>query len=79
MSSEITVYGKKIGCQYCEMAKNYLKSKGLEFKFIDVMEDDEALEYVKAYWEGVGKRPTVPLVVVDDFVVGGFTELKSFL
>ncbi len=37
----ITVYSTTF-CPYCKMAKEYLTQKGVEFKDVNVQEDDEA-------------------------------------
>lgn len=37
----ITVYSTTF-CPYCKMAKEYLTQKGVEFKEVNVQEDDEA-------------------------------------
>lgn len=45
--SRIKVYGTE-SCPQCSGAKQYLEQKGVEFDYVDINEDDEALEEVKA-------------------------------
>lgn len=37
------VYGKE-GCTYCVKAKMLLELKEVDYKYIDIMEDDEAMD-----------------------------------
>ena len=43
---KITVYSKP-NCMQCEFAKKYLRDKDVEFKEIDVFEEEWALTYIK--------------------------------
>lgn len=70
---DIVVYGKP-SCTYCDMAKGLLSSKGLEFLYIDVSKDVDAMDKIKAD----GAR-TVPRVYLDGVCIGGFVELKEKL
>ena len=42
---EVIVYSKNM-CGYCVQAKNYLKSKDIEFKEINIEEQPEAREFI---------------------------------
>lgn len=44
----IKVYGKSNGCVKCELAKKMLEDRHIEYEFIDVMVDIEALVYIKS-------------------------------
>lgn len=44
----IKVYGKGNGCVNCNIAKDILKKYNIEYKFIDVTEDDEALKLIRS-------------------------------
>lgn len=44
----IKVYGKSNGCVNCNIAKDKLNRYNIEYKFIDVIEDDEALKLIKS-------------------------------
>lgn len=44
----IKVYGKSNGCANCVVAKETLERHNIEYKFIDVMEDKGALDFIKS-------------------------------
>ena len=52
----ITVYSKP-NCMQCEFSKKYLKDKGIEFKEINVFDDDEALSMLRD--AGYSQMPVV--------------------
>ena len=66
------VYSKEI-CPYCDMAKNLLKSKGIQFeeKVVGVNFTREEL------LEAVPNAKTVPQVVLDGKLIGSYEDLKK--
>ena len=66
------VYSKEI-CPYCDMAKNLLKSKGIQFeeKVVGVNFTREEL------LEAVPNAKTVPQIWWNDKHIGGFSELAE--
>ena len=44
----IKFYGKGNGCVNCNIAKDILNKYNIEYKFIDVTENDEALKLIKS-------------------------------
>jgi len=70
---KLTVYGKP-QCTYCDKAKALLNSKGIEYTYIDLMEDAEALTFIKA----TGAK-SVPQVYNGRVLVGGFEDLSNWL
>ena len=44
----IKIYGKASGCSNCVIAKERLEKYGIDFKFIDVIENKQALEFIKS-------------------------------
>ena len=69
----LTIYSKTV-CPYCVQAKNYLKSKNINFREINIEEDAEAREFIQSQ----GHR-TVPQIYMDGkiFVEGGWTGLSK--
>lgn len=69
---EITIYSTLV-CPYCVAAKNFLKSKGLEWKEVridlDPVERDKMV--VKA------KRTSVPQIFVGETHVGGYDDMMA--
>lgn len=69
-----TVYTKD-NCSYCEMAKNLLEQKGLPFEAIKLGEGisrDELLAKIPT-------ARTMPQIMLDGVVIGGYTELRQQL
>lgn len=65
----------KPSCQFCDMAKSLLNSKGIAYqenKIGDGYTRDDLLAAVPT-------ARTVPQIFVDDKLIGGFQELKAFL
>jgi glutaredoxin 3 len=71
MSARVTLYTAPL-CGYCNAAKRLLTSKGVAFETIDLGGDPAAR---MALVERTGWR-TVPVILVDDALIGGYTELS---
>lgn len=69
----LTIYSKTV-CPYCVQAKNFLKSKNINFVEINIEQDAEAREFITQK----GLR-TVPQIFMDGkiFVEGGWTGLSK--
>lgn len=74
IKSDFIVYGRD-NCPYCVKAKELLDSRGLQYEYIDVSENQDAREFIKS----IGCT-TVPQVFYDDDVyIGGYTELVKWV
>lgn len=78
-----TIYSKP-HCTYCDQAKALLNSRGISFdeKIIDVGQPKvEGKEYVTVAQlkEVVPTATTVPQILEDGVLIGGFTQLKAKL
>jgi glutaredoxin 3 len=65
----------KYHCPYCDQAKALLTQRGIQFeerKIGDGYTKEELLEAVPT-------ARTVPQIFIDEQLIGGFTELKSYL
>lgn len=65
----------KYHCPYCDQAKKLLEQKGIEIeerKIGDGFSKDDLLE-------AVPNARTVPQIFIDGQLIGGFTELRTFL
>ena len=70
----LEIYGK-IGCKYCDMAKELLDSKEIPYKYYTM-----GIDYtVDEYKEKFPGRKTVPGVVNFGMVLGGYEELHDFV
>ena len=62
-------------CPYCAAAKKLLKSKGVNFREIDVM-DDAAMRDKLVHMSG--GHETVPQIFIDDEPIGGYGDLVEY-
>lgn len=66
---EVKVYSTP-SCPYCNMLKNYLRSKGIRFVDYDVSRDEiKAMEMVR-----ISGQMGVPVAVINGKVVVGFNK-----
>ena len=68
---EVKVYST-LACPYCRMAKDYLKSNGVQYQDIDVSSDPEVSREMILLSGQMG----VPVVVIDSEVILGFNKSK---
>ena len=78
-----TIYSKP-GCTYCEQAKTLLNAKGLAYdEFIIDVEQiklaDKKYVSVNQLKQVVPSAKTVPQILLDGTLVGGFESLKKSL
>lgn len=78
-TKDIKIYSKN-NCVYCKLAKMLLKNKQLEYEEI-ILEDDEKIgNKINICKEGVcGKLNSVPQILIDGNLIGGYNELKEYL
>jgi len=69
----VTVYGTD-HCSYCRRAEALLAGKGIPYRYLDVTDDPEARADLLDLAKG---RRTVPVIVLDDEVIGGYRELVA--
>jgi glutaredoxin 3 len=70
--SQVTVYTTD-PCSFCARAKGLLKARGVEFEEINLSKDPAGrMELVKR----TGMM-SFPQVIVDDELLGGFTEVQA--
>jgi glutaredoxin len=60
-------------CPYCDQAKALLKLKGIEFEERNVSQDWTREQLLEA----VPTARTVPQILLDEKLIGGYTELKK--
>ncbi len=64
---------KKNPCPYCDRAKTFLDNKGFKYEVVDLTNNHDELEKLK---EQTGWK-TVPMIFINDKLVGGYTDLKT--
>jgi glutaredoxin 3 len=70
-----TIIWSKYNCPYCDQAKALLNSKNIKFeerKIGDGWTKEDLLEEIPT-------ARTVPQIILNDELIGGFTELKQKL
>lgn len=72
---KVTIYGRSTGCKFCDAAKLVCESNKIDFEFNEVTADN------RSEIEGVIGTPfrTVPQIVVNGELVGGYTEFRDGL
>jgi|TARA_B100000282_G_scaffold245040_1_gene188219 glutaredoxin 3 len=68
----VKVYTKNM-CGYCVQAKNFLKSKNIDFEEVNIESVPEAREFVI----NEGHR-TMPQIYVDGKSIGGYQQLIEY-
>jgi glutaredoxin 3 len=69
---EIIMYTSAV-CGYCVAAKNFLKSRNLEWKEIRIDTDPAARERMVS----LARRTSVPQIFVGDTHVGGYDDMMA--
>jgi len=71
---KVEIYTKN-NCIWCDRAKLLLDSKDIEFKEIDLSDDQTREKFYNSIGENV---KTVPQIYVDDLRIGGYQDLVAW-
>lgn len=71
--SRVTVYSTA-NCPICVKAKNMLNKWNIDFSEVRIDSDERALEVFREATHGAR---TVPQILIDDNLIGGFSELTE--
>ncbi len=71
--SRVTVFSTA-SCPICVKAKVLLNKWGIDFSEISIDSDERALETFREVTQGAR---TVPQILIDDKLIGGFSELTE--
>jgi glutaredoxin 3 len=72
---KVEIYTKN-NCIWCDRAKLLLDSKDIEFKEIDLSDDQKR----DKFYNSIGKNvKTVPQIYIDDLRIGGYQDLVAWL
>ena len=66
----------KTPCPFCDQAKQLLRLKGISYEERNITSGNWTKDQLL---EAVPNARTVPQIFIDDKLVGGYTELKTFL
>lgn len=70
-SKKVMVYSTST-CPWCDRAKDYLRSKNIDFKELDVANDSQAMgEMIR-----LSNQMGVPVITVDEEVIVGFNRQR---
>ena len=69
---KIQVYGKQ-NCPYCVKAKEWLEARNLQYTYTDVLKDISIVDLISI--KERYSMNTVPIVVINDELIGGYTDL----
>jgi glutaredoxin len=62
-------------CRYCVQAKALLESRGIEYEERNIMHDWTREQLLEA----VPTARTLPQIIINNNLVGGFTELRRYI
>lgn len=68
----VTIYTKD-PCPFCVRAINFMNEKGIQFQEVDLTDKPEEIDRIK---NETGWR-TVPIIIVGDQLIGGYTDMKA--
>lgn len=71
---KVEIYTKNY-CIWCDRAKLLLDSKDIEFKEIDLSDDQKREKFYISIGENV---KTVPQIYIDDLRIGGYQDLVAW-
>jgi len=71
---KVEIYTKN-NCIWCDRAKLLLDSKDIEFKEIDLSDDQKREQFYNSIGENV---KTVPQIYIDDLRIGGYQDLVAW-
>lgn len=64
---------KKDPCPFCDRALNFFKQRGLEVEIVDLTQNLDELHE----WKRKTGWMTVPIIFINDQLVGGYNDLKE--
>lgn len=70
-----TIIWSKDNCIFCELSKNFLKSKNVKFEERNISGDEWTREQL---FESVPEAKTMPQIFVHGEYVGGYNELLQY-
>lgn len=68
----VKIYSK-VTCPYCVRAKNWFKQKNVEFE--EILLDAATPDIKQAFFKDCPGAKTVPQIIVDDNLIGGYDNL----
>lgn len=72
---KVTIWSKT-PCPYCDQAKALLKQRGIDYEERNISEGTWTKEQLL---EAVPNARAVPQIIINNKLVGGFTELRKYI
>ncbi len=64
---------KKDPCPFCDRAVNFLNARGIQFETLDLTNKPDEIQK----WKDQTGWKTVPIILINDQLIGGYTDLKA--
>ncbi len=64
-------------CPYCKKAEMLLKEKGIDYKKIDITQNEDEYRNKLGEYYGIEGRVTVPQIIIGGKRIGGFDVLNK--
>lgn len=79
-SSDILIYSKN-NCKYCDLAKELLNSKNIDFKIMDLSDDEQRIEFYEEHSDLESNIivNTMPQIFINNRRIGGYNELVEYI
>ena len=74
MTKKIEIYTVNY-CPYCHKALDFLKENNVNFKQIDITENEEEMRKKLGEYYHIEQPVTVPQIIVDGKRIGGYEDL----
>ena len=72
--NNVTIYGQS-NCEPCNSAKALLKSKGIEFTYIEL----NSKEVIEEFTKKTNGARSIPQIFINDIHVGNYVDLRKAL
>ena len=72
----IIIYGKD-NCKYCELTKQYLKEKDINFKYHTI--DGNLTEFLNDISFRTKNQRTIPIIFDGNQFIGGYFDICAYL
>ena len=64
---------KKDPCPFCDRAVHFLNARGIQFETLDLTNKPDEIQK----WKDQTGWKTVPIILINDQLIGGYTDLKA--
>lgn len=64
---------KKNPCPYCDRAQNFFEARSIQVEIIDLTHNLDEIQN----WKTRTGWATVPIILINDQLIGGYTDLKT--